>query len=151
MFVLIPPDMLTSLAGPELLPLLMNNKMAYNTAGPLILVLEDADRCLVKRDGDNMNSIQSLLNLSDGILGSLLDLRIIATTNASKLEIEEAILRPGRLSQRIEVDALNKDEANNLFNKLIPANKSFKFKDKATLATVYSLARKAGWKPITKK
>lgn len=151
MFVLIPPDMLTSLAGPELLPLLLTNKNHYANEGPIVLVLEDADLCLVKRSGDNMNSIQTLLNLSDGILGSLLDLRIVATTNANKLEIEEAILRPGRLSQRIEVGPLSKTESSNLFRKLVPeANNQPLFKEKNTLAVVYSQARKAGWKPAKK-
>ena len=150
MFVLVPPDLLAELAGPDLLPVLMDNKTSYNHKGPLVLILEDADRCLVKRDGKNMNSIQSLLNLSDGILGSLLDLRIIATTNASKLEIEEAILRPGRLSQRIEVGLLSPKEAISLYKKLVP-KKSISFNEHKSLAEIYSLARKDGWKPSAKK
>lgn len=150
MFVLVPPDLLAELAGPDLLPVLMDNKTSYNHKGPLVLILEDADRCLVKRDGKNMNSIQSLLNLSDGILGSLLDLRIIATTNASKLEIEDAILRPGRLSQRIEVGLLSPKEASNLYKKLVPKNTA-SFDEQKSLAEIYSLARKEGWKPSTKK
>ena len=88
--------------------------------GPIALVLEDADRCLVTRGENNINSIQSLLNLGDGILGSLLDLRIIATTNAKKLEMEAAILRPGRLSKRLEVGALDLDTARGVFRRLLP-------------------------------
>lgn len=158
MFVLVSPEMVSSLAGPELLPLLLSNKQNYSMNGPIALVLEDADRCLVTRGENNINSIQSLLNLGDGILGSLLDLRIIATTNAKKLEMEAAILRPGRLSKRLEVGALDLDTARGVFRRLLP---DVKFPDilslkdgvrlvpfKMTLAEAYSLARKHGWEPV---
>ena len=158
MFVLISPDIVPSLAGPELLPLLLSTKNNQAKSGPIVLVLEDADRCLVTREAGNMSQIQSLLNLGDGILGSLLDLRIIATTNASKLDMEAAILRPGRLSKRLEVGPLDYSTAEGVFRRLCPNSnlpkelhlpydfdktKSFKM----TLAEVYSLARKHGWKP----
>jgi hypothetical protein len=159
MFVLIDPEMVQSLAGPELLPLLLNNKQSYAKNGPIVLVLEDADRCLVTRGDKNLNSIQSLLNLGDGILGSLLDLRIVATTNAKKLEMEAAILRPGRLSKRLDVSALDLQTAHGVFGRLLPKTEYpkdltiFGKKDrdiinfKMTLAEVYSQARKAGWDP----
>lgn len=153
MFVLVSPEMVPSLAGPELLPLLLNQKNSYRMTGPIVLVLEDADRCLVTRGEGNLNNIQSLLNLGDGILGSLLDLRIVATTNAKKLEMEAALLRPGRLSKRLEVGSLDWDTARSVFRRLVPNGK---FPEKLTyttgnfamsLAEVYSLARKAGWEP----
>lgn len=158
MFVLVSPEMITSLAGPELLPLLLNYKGGLS--GPIILILEDADKCLVARDGNNMNSIQSLLNLGDGILGSLLDLRIVATTNAKKMEMEEAILRPGRLSKRLEVGRIDINTALNIFNRLLPSVstpveltliKSNGIKLEMTLAEVYALARKYGWAPESRK
>lgn len=155
MFILVAPDMVASLAGPELLPLLMTHKQSYQLNGPIILILEDADKCLVTRQGDNIGSIQALLNLGDGILGSLLDLRIVATTNAKKLEIEGAILRDGRLSRRLEVGPLDLARAKSRFLELCPG-KNFddvvppsrdKDKQKLTIAQVYSLARKSGWLP----
>ncbi len=154
MFVLIPPDMVASLAGPELLQLLIANKEEFAADAPIILLLEDADRCLVVRQNDNISSIQSLLNLGDGILGSMLDLRIIATTNAKKLEMEGALLRPGRLSKRIEVAPLKSVKARELLSKLCPDLNSEKLvsliKADAMLAEVYSIARKNGWVPPAK-
>jgi len=158
MFVLISPEMVPSLAGPDLLPLLLQNKQAYALNGPIVLVLEDADRCLITRGGDNINSIQSLLNLGDGIVGSLLDLRIVATTNAKKLEMEAAILRPGRLSKRMEVGPLDFNTARGVFKRLLPETA---YPDKLlvephldvfkmTLAEVYSLARTHGWEPAVR-
>ena len=159
MFVLISPDMVPSLQGPDLLPVLLANKQNYALSGPIVLVLEDADRCLVRREGDNISEIQSLLNLGDGILGSLLDLRIVATTNAKKLEMEAALLRPGRLSQRLEVGPLDFEAARGIFNRLLPeANFPEKLQTdnphnrlKMTLAEVYALARKSGWEPAPRE
>jgi hypothetical protein len=155
MFILVAPDMVASLAGPELLPLLMTHKQSYMLDGPIILILEDADKCLVTRQGDNIGSIQALLNLGDGILGSLLDLRIVATTNAKKLEIEGAILRDGRLSRRLEVGPLDLARAKSRFLELVPDGNfeenlpvvRDRDKQKLTIAQVYGLARKSGWLP----
>jgi len=153
MFVLVSPDMVSSLGGPEFLPLLLSNRSENH---PIILLLEDADKCLVARDKENMGAIQALLNLGDGILGSLLDLRIVATTNADKLEMEKALIRPGRLSKIMEVGALDLLTAKNVFHRLLSEVKNISEvktppqligpKDfKMTLAEVYSLARQYGW------
>lgn len=157
MFVLISPEVVTNLAGPELLPLLMNYR--GGSTGPIVLILEDADRCLVARADENMSLIQSLLNLGDGILGSLLDVRIVATTNADELKMEQAIMRPGRLSKMLDVDFLDPKTAQQIFRRLLPdvdfpveINGSTNPKDfKVTLAEVYSLARKNGWTPSPRK
>jgi len=152
MFVLVSPEMVTHLGGPELLPLLLSHR--HNQTGPIILILEDADKCLVTRQGDNINSIQSLLNLGDGILGSLLDLRIVATTNAKKLEMEQAILRPGRLSRRLEVGSLDLNTARGVFSALCPEAEipsALNSSKRVTLAEVYAMARKAGWEPKSRK
>lgn len=147
MFVLVSPELVTELSGPDFVPLLINNH--HGMTGPIVLILEDADKCLVTRQSDNMNSIQALLNLSDGILGSLLDLRIVATTNAAKIDMEKAILRPGRLSARLDVGLLDYKKAKSVFNNLCP-NVNFQKRTSAkkfSLAEVYSLARKAGYTP----
>jgi hypothetical protein len=156
MFVLVPPEMVSSLGGPELLPLLIDNR--HHASGPIILVLEDADKVLVTRGNENINSIQSLLNLGDGILGSMLDLRIIATTNAQKLEMEAAIMRPGRLSKDIKVGALSASKSQFIFNKLVPglanvADTIFSIEEDKpfTLAEIYSVAREHGWNPESRK
>lgn len=157
-FILVPPELLSSLAGPEFIPLLIS--YTRESKGPIVLILEDADECLVKRDSSNINSIQALLNLSDGIVGSMLDLRIVATTNATKIDFEPAILRNGRLSKRIEVNLLSAKEANNLLFHLFSDKfnlkskkqynqrvKNFVFEKPIVLADIYAKARKLGWAP----
>lgn len=140
--VLIPVSMLESLDKPTLIPLLMKNKTSGVTdekGKPIILILEDADSVLTPRAADNMSAISSLLNYTDGIFGTLFDLRIIATTNASHVEIEKALLRPGRLLKRIHVDLLNPTKAAEIYEDLTGQKRSFE-KD-ISLAAVYSLAK----------
>jgi hypothetical protein len=156
MFVLISPEVVTDLSGPELLPLLMQYR-DRSTTGPIVLVLEDADHCLVKREANNMNLIQGLLNLGDGILGSLLDIRIVATTNADELNLDKAITRAGRLSKMLDVNELDFETAAGIFTRLLPnVPLPKKLQDqhnpfKMTLAEVYSLARQYGWKAAVRK
>jgi hypothetical protein len=154
-FILVPPDLVKSLAGPNFIPLLLSHHLHNDKT--IVLVLEDADECLVKRGDKNMNSIQALLNLSDGIIGSMLDLRVVATTNATKLDFEPAILRSGRLSKRVEVNFLSENEANDLLFSLFDEIHNFKSKDEYStfvnfkfdkpviLADVYAKARELGW------
>lgn len=162
MFILVPPNMAAALSGPDLLPLLMETKNQHAIGGSIILVLEDADKCLVTRQDGDMSTISSILNLGDGILGSLLDIRIVATTNAKKFEIDPAVLRPGRLSKRIAVGPLSGDNAYLLFNTLTENldhfelklnNKipDYKNKSEHTLAQVYLDARQAGWVPAERE
>lgn len=162
LFVLVPPNMVSALGGPELLPMLLQNKESYRKSGPTVFILEDADQCLVPRGPDNIDSISSILNLGDGIFGSLFDIRIVATTNAKKAEMDSAIMRAGRLSKRIEVGKLNYDEASVIFDRLLPGVVMPKVLDpeeeqhsmkprggdsKYSLAEVYKAARDAGWIP----
>lgn len=157
MFVLISPEVVTNLAGPELLPLLMNYR--GGSTGPIVLVLEDADRCLVTRGDENMSLIQSLLNLGDGILGSLLDIRIVATTNADELKLDKAVTRPGRLSKMLDVNHLDFETARSIFTRLLPSaalpdnlkQDNPHNRLQMTLAEVYSLARQNGWTASPRK
>lgn len=120
--IILPANMVSSLDGPSITPVLLglrqNEALDGFKSAPIVFFIEDADECLVTRDRGNMSSVSTLLNLCDGIVGQLLDIRIVATTNASKLDIDEALLRPGRLSSHLEIDYLSKEKALNLYAKL---------------------------------
>lgn len=62
----------------------------------LVLLLEDAEVALMSRETDNRNHVSTLLNLSDGILNSWLQISIICTINTTA-DLDSALLRPGRL------------------------------------------------------
>jgi hypothetical protein len=134
-FILIPLKFSAALDNPDFARLLMREREK-----PLIIVLEDADTALVRRGPDNMSAISSLLNYTDGLFGSLLDLRIIATTNAESLDIEPALLRDGRLSRHSFIGPLPADKANKLYQKL--TNTSDKpFSKETTIAEIYGLRK----------
>ena len=48
-------------------------------------------------DSVNRNKVSTLLNLSDGMLADFLRLQIVCTINCTVGEIDQALLRPGRL------------------------------------------------------
>lgn len=140
MFVLVSPDTIHELANPNIIPLLIETRQENAKTGePIIFILEDADAALVPREGGNMGLISSLLNYTDGIFGVLFDLRVIATTNAKKFQIEEALLRAGRLSVQITVDALPVEDANRIYHRLTK-DESFSFTEPVKLADVYAKA-----------
>lgn len=154
-FVLVPPSMLESIGDPRILPAIL--EVHSGTVGPIVFVLEDADACFVPRAGDNMGSIASLLNLGDGILGSLLDMRILATTNAKKFQVDPAILRNGRLCRHIEIQPLSHERAAAALRSICHDGKltgyanavgqDITFGESTSLADVYARARKLGWTP----
>lgn len=91
-FIFIPVGMAGDLSSPSFLSLLLEHQNA-------ILVLEDAEQALQSRETDHWNSavVSTILNITDGILGSLLDISVVATYNCEKQQIDKALLRRGRL------------------------------------------------------
>lgn len=135
-FIILPANMISSLDKPEFIPFLLKVKSQYEK--PIILVIEDGDSCLVPRKTDNISAISSLLNLSDGILGSLIDIKVIITTNANIKDIDAAICRPGRLCKNITVNPLPYDRANAIYRRLMNDEKvSLEKRKMYTLAEVY--------------
>ncbi|MDP2683462.1 MAG: AAA family ATPase [bacterium] len=144
--VIVPASMLSELAGPNLISVLLDAKKCGGSEYPILLIIEDGDMAIIKRDAGNMNTITSLLNFGDGMLGGLMDLRIVITTNAIRLDIDDAIKRPGRLSGTISVNNLTIIHANEILSRLL--NKQivvYEDRDKPTLADVYKKARQLGW------
>lgn len=142
--VIVPANLVVQLAQPGMIPALV--ELHKSRGGrPMVFIIEDADECLAPRMGDNMSSVSVILNLGDGILGKLLDIRIVATTNAHRQELDEAIMRPGRLSASVQVGPLPYEKAKAIFDRLAPG-KALK-EGKYTLAEVYSKARDEGWEP----
>lgn len=146
-FVVVPPHLVKDLGSPELVPALVSAKN-HGFEGPVVLVLEDADKVLVNRNAGDMAAISSLLNLGDGILGGVIDARILATTNASKLEMDPATRRPGRLCSYLNVGELDPAHATTILRRL--TGKDIKANKNVTLAQVYYAARKHGWTPPPK-
>lgn len=180
-FIFVPPAMVPNLGDPSLVSALLSlnednqhseNEDLYN--GPTVLICEDADSILTTRAADNMPAISSVLNLTSGLLGDVIDIRVVATTNAPRSDIEPALLRSGRLAQYIQVPPIPREQATFVLRKLLdkpevdsdwPSAKIPKFgrrggsvgfmsdesqevKGKVLLADVYKVAKSHGWKPV---
>lgn len=79
-----------------------------------ILILEDAESVLLRRDTDNREQVATLLNLTDGMLGDALGLHVVCTLNSDLADLDPALLRPGRLVAHREFKRLTAAEARRL-------------------------------------
>jgi hypothetical protein len=138
-FVLIPSHLVESLAGPKLVPMLIRARSLAGTDSPIILVIEDADKALVIREEGSLAAISSLLNVSDGILGHTLNLRVICTTNAKIEHIDPALLRAGRLSLQINIGKLSTAKCTAIYERIMNGETVI-FNEEQPLAEVYRFA-----------
>lgn len=118
---------------------------------PMVLLLEDADKLIAPRKGKgaSLGGLSSALNIGDGLLSDMMDLRIFATTNAKVTEIDDALKRPGRLSVRIHVPNLPAEQATRILHRLTGVQSEV-FTGECSLAEVYARARTLGWEPPPK-
>lgn len=131
MFVFVPTNQLEALVTPALLPILLEHKN-------IVLILEDAEKAIESREISNTSQsmVSTILNLSDGILGSLLNLAIIVTFNTKREKIDEALLRKGRLLVEHKFDKLSIKDSQRLLDYL---KKDFVAKEEMTLAEIYNV------------
>jgi hypothetical protein len=76
-----------------------------------VIVMEDAERLLWRRDGDNREAVSSVLNIADGLIGRMLRLHIICSVNAKMEDLDPAVLRPGRLMNHRRFEPLSREAA----------------------------------------
>ncbi len=110
--IYIPPDMVTHLSSPSFVSFLIR------CARDSILLVEDAETVLQKRQGGQNQSVSNILNISDGILGDVLQMQLVCTFNCSIENIDPALLRPGRLIAEYKFDKLSVDKTQKLLAKL---------------------------------
>ncbi|MDO7849853.1 ATP-binding protein [Hymenobacter sp. M29] len=100
----IPPNLAARIADPEFINLLHDNTNS-------ILLIEDAEELLSKRDGPGGNAVSNLLNLSDGLLSDGFHIQIVCTFNAELARIDKALLRKGRLIASYRFEPLTVEKA----------------------------------------
>lgn len=74
-----------------------------------IIIIEDGENVMKKRDGFNKTT-SSLLNLTDGLMKDVLNLKFIITINCDIGEIDPALTRNGRLNLIYEFEKLHIDK-----------------------------------------
>lgn len=148
LFVVVQQGSLYALLEPSGLAALTQLRSRHQDR-PVVLVLEDADDALAPRQEGDTNIMSALLNIGDGITGSVLDIRILATTNRKQQEFDPAILRPGRLSTATEVGTLSVEQSVKVYDRLTGKDEGVeKVSQPMTIAEIYQLAYDAGWKPV---
>ncbi len=101
------PAVAGNIMQPDFIELLMDHPDS-------ILVIEDAENVLMDRRLSNNSSVSNLLNLSDGLLADCLNVQVICTFNSALSEIDNALLRKGRLIAQYEFKALSAYKASQL-------------------------------------
>lgn len=72
-----------------------------------IFILEDCEKLLLTRNrGGGSNQLATILNMTDGLLGNTLKTKFIGTFNTDLRNIDEALLRRGRLKVKYYVGPL---------------------------------------------
>lgn len=110
--VYIPNNVISQMTNPGFVPFLINE------ARGTVIVVEDAEAVLLKRNQLGDSGVSTLLNITDGILGRLLKCKVICTFNIARTELDEALLRKGRLGIEHEFNKLGVIEANRLLTHL---------------------------------
>ena len=102
-------DLVDKLSDPSFITFIRQQKNS-------IFIVEDCEELLSSRNGGNrMNAgLVNILNISDGLLSDELCIKFICTFNAPLKDIDEALLRKGRLAARYEFKDLTTDKVNQL-------------------------------------
>ena len=103
-FIYIPNTMVNSLDNPSFINFLSE----YANS---VLIIEDAEECLKTRGSGNTGMVSTILNITDGLLGDILKIAVIATYNADDKIIDSALLRKGRLKHKHYFDKLPIEDA----------------------------------------
>lgn len=126
--IFISPDMVDYITSPEFLPFLMDNSDS-------VLIIEDAEPALKKRMSDGRTgAVSNILNMTDGLLSDCLNISIVATFNTNVQDIDDALLRKGRLLKSYKFDKLKKDKAKKLLEK---NGKDSNINEDMSLAEIY--------------
>lgn len=117
-FVFLDPGMIGSIISANLLGVLL--KVKEEEEKKIVLVLEDADAALLKRGAERETGLAALLNLTSGVVGELLNIYVIATTNAAYVEVDEALKRDMRaIGGETKIDELPQDQVVQVYRRLV--------------------------------
>jgi hypothetical protein len=127
--IYVPVAFIDSLIDPSFLPALLKKRHS-------ILVIEDAEKALLAREpGDSSSLVSAILNITDGIMGNVFSISVIATYNSRRQDIDKALLRKGRLKGEYQFDKLEIEQCQNILDE----NKiNYTAKEPMTLAEIFN-------------
>ena len=98
-FVYFDFQLLTSAADAKIFSFLMENKKS-------VFIIEDCEKLFTDRNAGN-RQLNTMLNLTDGIVGEAFGIKFICTFNCPTNQLDKAVLREGRLSLIYEFKKLS--------------------------------------------
>lgn len=141
-FVLVTNAIAAHMAEPEFVAFMMENKDS-------IFILEDCEQILMNREENIFGgAISNILNMSDGLMSDIFNIKFICTFNTDISNIDKALLRPGRCFVNYEFKSLEAKKASKLLESL--GHKIDKPRD-MTLAEIYNYKEKEVIKTTPRK
>lgn len=132
-YVLVTNALAAHLASPEFLSFMLDNKDS-------IFILEDCEQILMdRRENTFGGAITNILNMSDGLLSDIFNVKFICTFNADINSIDSALLRKGRCYANYEFKELSEEKTKVLLNKRGIELESYK---PMTLAEIFNYENK---------
>lgn len=108
-----------------------------------VFILEDCEKILKSREDGYNPIINTLLNITDGIMGDVLNIKMICTFNTSIDKIDKAMMRKGRLSLKYEFKPLTKEKASRILGYDVDKD--------MTLADIYNINNENDYSKKEKK
>lgn len=141
-FIILSNALMNNIADPSFIKFILEQKDS-------ILILEDCEQLLQDRKNNAFNNgIANILNMTDGLYSDILNIKIIATFNADIKDIDQALLRKGRLVAKYEFGLLSADKTKTLMKEL---NKSDDHPTQMTLADIYNFKDITGGESVSRK
>lgn len=132
-YVIVPNSVASRLGDPDFISYITSCK-------DYVFILEDCEQLLVDRvDNPWNNAITTILNMADGLLSDVVNIKFICTFNAKVDRIDKALLRKGRCFAKYEFKELSANKVkilNDKYGLKIPEIKPM------TLAEIYNAERR---------
>lgn len=128
-YIVVPNSIASRLGDPDLISFITDHTDS-------VFILEDCEQLLEDRADNVFNSsINTILNMSDGLLSDVCNIKFICTFNAPINKIDPALLRKGRCIAKYEFKELCEEKVKALNDKYNLGHKEIK---PMTLAEVYN-------------
>lgn len=130
-YLLVTNAIAAHLAEPDFISFLLSQRDS-------IFILEDCEQILAERENNIFGgAIANILNMSDGLLSDIFNIKFICTFNTNIDKIDKALLRKGRCKINYEFKELAADKVEKLAKKLKINMSEYKA---MTLADIYNFS-----------
>jgi len=127
--IYVPNYLVESIADPSFIDFIREQSGSW-------LIVEDGEAVICNDDSRERSAgTSNLLQVTDGILGDILDLKILITFNTELDKVDTALKRSGRMYLEYKFDELGVEKADNKLDELGFEKKG----EKMTLADIYNL------------